>query len=165
MGRKVEWVGFSFIERSLGVTDLLRKRSRLDTLVRALDHLMAFWCSHDVRHPFHSEVEVEAPIIPRIPDLLPCTRKHRLSLKIEIQIPWFQSPCNSSIFNTPNATIRIAIIRVAVGGGGCGVRVVREQSEPRDLFRRAVSEAISPPEVTSHLFNHSSNSPRHIKMQ
>ena len=161
----MEWVGFLFVERSLGVTDLLRKRSRLDTLVRALDHLMAFWCSHDVRHHFHSEVEVEVPIIPRIPDLLLCMWKHRLSLKIEIQIPWFQSPCNSSIFNVPNATIRIAIIRVAVGGGGRGVRVVREQSEPRDLFRRTVSEAISPPEVTSRLFDHSSNSPRHIKMQ
>ena len=134
-------------------------------MVRALDYFMAFWCSHDVCHPFHSEVEVEVPIILRIPDLLPCTRKHRLSLKIEIQIPWFQYPYKSSIFNAPNATIRIAIIRVAVSGRGRGVRVACEQSEPRDLFQCTLSEAISPPEVIPHLLNHSLSSPRHIEMQ
>ena len=57
------------------------------------------------------------------------------------------------------------IIKAAMGGGGRGMRVVREQSELQDAFQRAVSEAKSAFGDGTVFIERFLERPRHIEVQ
>lgn len=59
----------------------------------------------------------------------------------------------------------IVIIKAAMGGGGRGMRVVREQSDFKDAFERAVSEAKSAFGDGTVFIERFLERPRHIEVQ
>jgi pyruvate carboxylase len=72
-----------------------------------------------------------------------------------------------SPFRFPSDTIslHIVIIKAAMGGGGRGMRVVREQSNFKDAFERAVSEARSAFGDGTVFIERFLERPRHIEVQ
>jgi pyruvate carboxylase len=60
---------------------------------------------------------------------------------------------------------RLVIIKAAMGGGGRGMRVVREHSEFKDQFERAVSEAKSAFGDGTVFIERFVERPRHIEVQ
>jgi len=73
------------------------------------------------------------------------------------------SPRPVRIFGALN--LAIVIIKAAMGGGGRGMRVVREQSELQDAFQRAVSEAKSAFGDGTVFIERFLERPRHIEVQ
>lgn len=72
-----------------------------------------------------------------------------------------------SPFRFPSDAIlpHVVIIKAAMGGGGRGMRVVREQSDFKDAFQRAVSEAKSAFGDGTVFIERFLERPRHIEVQ
>lgn len=74
----------------------------------------------------------------------------------------------SAFLNTSNHLTRrycTVIIKAAMGGGGRGMRVVREQADFKDAFERAVSEAKSAFGDGTVFIERFLERPRHIEVQ
>jgi pyruvate carboxylase len=71
--------------------------------------------------------------------------------------------CSSSVRLVDN--IFVVIIKAAMGGGGRGMRVVREQSDFQNAFERAVSEARSAFGDGTVFIERFLERPRHIEVQ
>ena len=67
------------------------------------------------------------------------------------------------LFNPSN--VITVIIKAAMGGGGRGMRVVRQESELKDAFQRAVSEAKSAFGDGTVFIERFLERPRHIEVQ
>jgi pyruvate carboxylase len=67
-------------------------------------------------------------------------------------------------YRTPNNAL-LVIIKAAMGGGGRGMRVVREESEFKNAFERAVSEAKSAFGDGTVFIERFLERPRHIEVQ
>src|SRR5262245_59654685 len=75
--------------------------------------------------------------------------------------------CNhkSSVLIVLHFTFSLVIIKAAMGGGGRGMRVVKEQSDFKSAFERAVSEAKSAFCDGTVFIERFLERPRHIEVQ
>lgn len=137
-------------------------RPRPGISVRVAKRSLGFLVLMSFSLPLPQQSRLEFPWYQELPVLSPHIPKRRLSSKNTDTLVCF-SPRSIHPCDALNTTV--VIIKAAMGGGGRGMRVVREQSELQDAFQRAVSEAKSAFGDGTVFVERFLERPRHIEVQ
>lgn len=158
----MEQAGLAFVGPSPEVIDSLGDKTKARDIG---PYIQSFCCCSSVNkfsNVHLTAIKVGVPVVPGTPGPVAAYTDAESFIK-EYGFPGLSLLLTVHLFDALNAIT--VIIKAAMGGGGRGMRVVREQSELQDAFQRAVSEAKSAFGDGTVFIERFLERPRHIEVQ